>query len=212
MDDDLLPPVGKVNINKHIVKAGTPLYRIHREKYAGDAFNNNLGSDARFSPIIDQYSNVIATIYAGDNTKVALCEVPLHDVDFTKQYVGFNVRRLSGLVHTELLVNTELQLAALDQPGLAKMRASKKVAHCDAAHYQVTRKWAEAIYVQHQDIQGLIWPSKQHPGNAYVLFGDRLNGNELSITAKTVSVTDKSVLIHLFELADKMGITLLEDD
>jgi len=44
------------------------------------------------------------------------------------------------------------------------------------------------------------------------LFGDRLNGNELSITAKTVSVTDKSVLIHLFELADKMGITLLEDD
>ena len=46
MDDDLLPPVGKVNINKHIVKAGTPLYRIHREKYAGDAFNASRQEDA----------------------------------------------------------------------------------------------------------------------------------------------------------------------
>lgn len=212
MADDLLPPVGKVNINKHIVRAGTPLYRIHREKYAGDAFNDSPGGDARFSPIIDQHNNVIATIYAGDNTKVALCEVPLHDIDFLQQHVEFNVRRLSGLVHTELVVNVELQFAALDQPGLAKMRASKKVAHCDAMHYQITRKWAEAIHAQHQDIQGLIWPSKQHPGNAYVLFGDRLNRDELSIIGNMLSVTDKSVLIHLFELADSMGITLIEDE
>lgn len=212
MADDLFPPVGKVNINKYLVKAGTPLYRIHREKYAGDAFNDSPGGDARFSPIFDQHNNVITTIYAGDTTKVALCEVPLHDVDFSQQHIEFNVRRLVGLVHTELLVNTELQLAALDQPGLAKMRASKKVAHCDATDYQITRKWAEAIHEQHQDIHGLIWPSKQHPGNAYILFGDRLNGDELSITGNRVSVIDKSVLLHLFELADEMGITLLEDD
>lgn len=73
-------------------------------------------------------------------------------------------------------------------------------------------KWAEAIHEQHKDIHGLIWPSKQHPGNAYILFGDRLNGDELSITGNRVSVIDKSVLLHLFELADEMGITLLEDD
>jgi hypothetical protein len=39
-----------------------------------------------------------------------------------------------------------------------------------------------------------------------------LNGDELSITGNRVSVIDKSVLLHLFELADEMGITLLEDD
>ncbi|GAK25646.1 RES family NAD+ phosphorylase [Serratia liquefaciens] len=212
MADELMPPAGKININKRTLKAGTPLYRIHREKYAGDAFNGSTEGDARFSPIRDQSNKVIATVYAGDNTKVALCEVPLHDLDFSLRHVGFNVGRLAGLVHTELIVKAELQLAVLDQPGLAKMRASKKVAHCDAVHYQVTRKWAEAIHAQHKEIQGMVWPSKQHPGNAYVLFGDRFNGNELSIAVNTVSVTDKSVLIHLFELADSMGITLLEGD
>lgn len=212
MVDDLMPPVGKININKSTLKAGTPLYRIHREKFAGNAFNTTPGGDARFSPIFDQDNKVIATLYAGDNTKVALCEVPLHDLDFSQQHVGFNVGRLVGLVHTKLIVKADLQLANLDQPGLAKMRASKKVAHCDAAHYQVTRKWAEAIHAQHKEIQGLVWPSKQHPGHAYVLFGDRFNGNELSMAGKTVSVTDKSVLLPLFELADSMGITLLEDD
>lgn len=34
MADDLVPPAAKININKRILKAGTPLYRIHREKYA----------------------------------------------------------------------------------------------------------------------------------------------------------------------------------
>ncbi|MGQ8706072.1 hypothetical protein ACUTSW_08740 [Serratia sp. TSA_198.1] len=46
MADDLVPPAAKININKRILEAGTPLYRIHREKYAGDAFNASRQGDA----------------------------------------------------------------------------------------------------------------------------------------------------------------------
>ncbi|MGO4743758.1 hypothetical protein [Serratia quinivorans] len=63
MVDDLMPPVGKININKSTLKAGTPLYRIHREKFAGNAFNTTSGGDARFSPIFDQDNKVIATLF-----------------------------------------------------------------------------------------------------------------------------------------------------
>ncbi|MDT3251417.1 RES domain-containing protein [Serratia sp. root2] len=89
MADDLVPPAAKININKRILEAGTPLYRIHREKYAGDAFNASRQGDARFSPIVNEDSRVIATAYAGDSTKVAFCEVPLHDVDFSQVKVEF---------------------------------------------------------------------------------------------------------------------------
>lgn len=160
MADDLVPPAAKININKRILKAGTPLYRIHREKYAGDAFNDSRQGDARFSPIVNEDSRVIATAYAGDSTKVAFCEVPLHDVDFSQVKVEFATARLAGLVHTELVVNKALELAELDQPGLAKMRASKKVTHCDAAQYGVTRQWAEAIHKQHKEVQG--WSGHQN--------------------------------------------------
>ncbi|CAI1631846.1 RES family NAD+ phosphorylase [Serratia plymuthica] len=212
MADDLVPPAAKININKRILEAGTPLYRIHREKYAGDAFNASRQGDARFSPIVNEDSRVIATAYAGDSTKVAFCEVPLHDVDFSQVKVEFATARLAGLVHTELVVNKALELAELDQPGLAKMRASKKVTHCDAAQYGVTRQWAEAIHKQYKEVQGLVWPSKQHPGNAYVFFGDRLSENALSIVGETLPVTDRKVVIHLLQLADQMGITLLEEE
>ncbi|KAB8313103.1 hypothetical protein EH228_02860 [Erwinia endophytica] len=43
-----LPHAG-IRINREILSAGSTLFRVHRSRYAGDAFNGS----ARFSPLFD---------------------------------------------------------------------------------------------------------------------------------------------------------------
>ncbi|WP_455814546.1 hypothetical protein [Pseudomonas graminis] len=46
------PPKGSVGINPLRIPVGHLLFRVHRQQFAGDCFNNTLQGNARFSPMI----------------------------------------------------------------------------------------------------------------------------------------------------------------
>ncbi len=206
----LLPPAGAVVINDLCLLPGHILFRVHRQQFAGDGFNTTTQGNARFSPIFDRLGAVIPTLYAGDATRVALCEVIFHDVDISQPAIVYPVNQLTPFRHSQLVTKVPVQLASLDLPSLVKMRVGKKLIHSDASGYGITRQWAEAIHQQHPQVQGLTWPSRQHEGNAYLFFGDRMAG-KLQISGRgTEPLTSTPVVGELLALADRMGIYLEE--
>ncbi len=177
--------------------------------YAGNQFNNTAKGDARFSPIRDRKTkDIIATIYAGDTTEVAICEVLFHDVDVSQQMIVFEQSNLKNKSHTEIALDNDLIVAVIDPVSVVKMRAGKKLIHCDAQHYTETRLWAEHIHEQHSDIQGLAWPSRQHEGKSYVFFEDRINSGILGVIKTDTIANDKSTREKIVRIADRMNITI----
>lgn len=55
-----------------------------------------------------------------------------------------------------------------------------------------------------------MWPSRQHQGNAWLLFGDRIDGTMLLSESKTHKITERPVVEELLELAERMGLYLEE--
>ncbi len=204
------PPSHPVAINTFSLPAGTTLCRVHRQHYSGSSFNNTVSGNARFSPIFTPDGAVIPTLYAGESPRVALCEVIFHDLDLTSPCLSYPVAALDAFRHTRLTTAAALQLASLDLPSLVKMRAGKKLIHSDASEYGITRQWAEAIHQQYPHIQGLMWPSRQHQGNAWLLFGDRIDSTMLLSESKTQKITERPVVEELLALAERMGIYLEE--
>lgn len=204
-----LPPEN-IKINQAVLPAGTLLYRVHRALYTGDQFNASGQGKARFSPVYTPEQQNIPTLYAGENTRVALCEVILHDIDIHQPFLLYPASQLAFFRHSQLQIDTDLTLASLDLPSLVKMRAGKQLIQGDPTVYAVTQRWAEALYQQHQDIQGLLWPSRQHEGSACVLFGDRIQKGQLRLKGKTRMITSPPVLKEFLYLADRMGIFIDE--
>lgn len=205
-----LSPEGSVVINPVLLPAGHSLFRVHRQQFAGDSFNNTVQGNARFSPIFDPQGRLIPTLYAGDVTRVALCEVIFHDIDISQSAIVYPVKALAAFRHSQLVTTAPMQLASLDLASLVKMRVDKKLIHSDASEYKITRQWAEAVHHQYPHIQGLTWPSRQHEGQAWLFFGDRLNGELQMHRQGTQLLTTPPVVGELLALADRMGIYLEE--
>lgn len=202
-------PHNNIEIEKSSIDAGMHLFRIHPSVYKGNQFNDSTTGDARFSPIINQKTRkVIPVIYAGDDSNVAICEVVFHDIDVSQSDIVFDQNRLIETSHTALILKQTLQVAVIDQVSVVKMRAGKKLIHCDAADYQRTREWAEHIHQQHKDIQGLEWPSRQFNGRAWVFFGDRIKDGILNISETKPVLEDKNIRGKIVKLADRMNITI----
>lgn len=202
-------PHAKIEIDKKVIDAGTQLFRIHPSVYVGNQFNNSANGDARFSPIKDRKTKeIIPTIYAGDNTEVAICEVVFHDVDVSKKNIVFDQNELKDKNHTEIQLRDDVLIAVIDQISTVKMRAGKKLIHCDADEYMNTRAWVEHIHEQHKDIQGLEWPSRQHDGKAYVFFGDRIKAGTLTILKTDTIANDKNTREKILKLAKRMNIAI----
>lgn len=202
-------PHDHIEIERSRVDAGMHLFRIHPSAFAGNQFNASTRGDARFSPIIDRKTQqVIPVIYAGDDSDVAICEVIFHDVDVSQRDIVFDQRKLAEKSHSELVLKQALRVAVIDPVSTVKMRAGKKLIHCDAAEYQRTREWAEHIHQQHQDIHGLEWPSRQINGKAWVFFGDRIKDGLLQLRETTPVLKNNTIRGKILRLADRMNITI----
>lgn len=79
--------------------------------------------------------------------------------------------------------------------------------------YTQTRLWARAIYLQHSDIDGLVWKSRQHDdSDAFVLFGDRVKPGDLRIASSTVRFTDDvSTGYEIQQMAQRLGVILSDE-
>jgi hypothetical protein len=88
----------------------------------------------------------------------------------------------------------------------------KQLIDTDKDQYPATRKWAEAIYRQCTQAQGLSWISRQDDSaRAVVLFGDRIPEHALRPRGSSRSlVDDADAYDAVLDLADRIGVNIVQ--
>lgn len=190
------------------------MHRIHEDRYEADAFNPGKGW-ARVSPIKDGDGEQIPTLYAGTTFECAVMETFFHNVPFEPGLKPVPKKDAVNRVHSQLTCKTPLKLADLTSIGLRKIGVKKLfLIETDGDQYINTQKWAEAIHVQHTDVQGLFWTSRQNDQEqAIMLFGDRLKPGTLQVVAESKNlINDEATWNKVLDLADDIGAFIVPDN
>lgn len=165
--------------NRHVIPAGTELWRVHSTRYAPNEFNPKLADPFEFKDgnrfdgtLLDPYH----CLYLADTATTALAESVLRSRPFElpagKRRVPYaTVRRRSLSV---LRTRCELTLVSLvESKDLAAVCQEATLLE-DERNYVSARRWASEIRAQAPDVMGLIWQSRHNrPQRALVLFHDR---------------------------------------
>lgn len=206
-------PPGNLNslVKRTAWPASDTIHRVHRDAYDPDEFNPGPGGNARFSPIADARGASIPTIYGGTTFECAAMETVFHDVPHQPGLKSVAKRKLRNHQHSQLQSNTDLTLADLTSKPLRKLGIARSdLIDSEKDIYPQTRPWAEAIYAQCQDVQGLLWVSRQDDGaKAVILFGDRLPPAALGRVAPSNDiVADPDTYAALVDLAEVIGVKI----
>jgi hypothetical protein len=157
------------------VLAGSPLYRIHTDRFGAAEFNPGLGAATRFAFFGDP---VVPILYAGDTEDTAFCEAILREtaVGGYLPEAGYRGRRCS-----RISPRRDLRLASLVGFGPRALGVEAElVCATDANDYPLTVRWAEAAHEAGFD--GLAYPSRFASGRrATVYFGDRVSGSDFEV-------------------------------
>ncbi|HCM1977419.1 TPA: RES family NAD+ phosphorylase [Salmonella enterica subsp. houtenae serovar 47:z36:-] len=205
------PPV-KLYVTLTELPQGKVLHRVHQNQYRADQFNPGVQGNARFSPIQDDKGNPIPTLYGGTTMDCALMETIFHDVPHAAGFKSFDSGKLVGQVHSTLRIAQPLQLADLASVPLRKLGVTRRqLIDTEKDQYPATRKWAEAIYQQYPQVQGLSWISRQDDSaRAVVLFGDRIAQNALiSHDPSRSLLEDGDAYDAVLDLAERIGVSVI---
>jgi hypothetical protein len=205
-------PPDKLHITLTSLVKGEILHRVHQDEYQADQFNPGVHGNARFSPIQDEHGKPIPTMYGGTTMACALMETVFHDVPYTAGFKSFDKSKLVGQMHSTVQVGQELQLVDLASVPLRKLGVTRKqLIDTEKEQYPATRKWAEAIYRQCPQAQGLSWVSRQDDSaRAVVLFGDRIPGDALRLEGDARSLLDDADAYDaVLNLADRIGVNIV---
>ena len=208
-----LPPSRRLNAALIAWGRGQEIHRVHDVAYLGNAFNLSRAGNARFSPINDASGAVIPTLYAGTTLDCALMETVFHDVPFKPGFKPISKSKMVSKVHTVLVPNSDLRLIDLSTIALRKLGIMRAhLIDTTKAHYPETRRWAEVLYTQYPDAQGLHWTSRQDDhAQAVVLFGSRVNSSHLIISGQsTPLLVEGDATAPTIDLAIRLGVTLVE--
>ncbi|MDR2212040.1 MAG: RES family NAD+ phosphorylase [Pseudomonadales bacterium] len=186
------PPPERLHVATMIWTSAMTLHRIHLACYSGDQLNPGVKGNARFSPIKNGKGKAIPTLYGGSSFECAAMETVFHDIAFTPGYKHYDKAKLTGQVHSQLTLSTDVILADLRSKALRKLGISRKqLIDTEKDQYPATRRWAEAIHAQYPAIQGLCWTSRQDDSaRAVILFGDRIGKGVLRQTGASRHLLD----------------------
>lgn len=209
-------PTPPADLDSRIVRgswqASKLIHRVHREAYAGNAFNGSAAGNARFSPLIDPVTgNVIPTIYGGADFICAAMETVFHDVPFAAGMKVYDKSKLAPQRYSILKPLRDLTLAMLTTVNFHALGIKRtELIETEATCYPLTRPWALAIHDQCPDVDGLCWVSRQHDEErSLVLFGDRVTSADLKqVAGPTNLLTDAATYVALSDLAFRMHVTL----
>jgi hypothetical protein len=196
---------------------GQKLHRVHRDIYSPVAgvvkFNGSPDGNARFSPIRDPAGNIIPTIYAGTTYECALMESVFHDVPLTAGPTSFDPDALNPMVCSVIEAAQDLLVIDLTTIGLRFFRLKNTdLIDTPAADYSSTRAWAEILYRENIDAQGLYWTSRQdNRAQAIMLFGTRVDPGA-SLTPVGIPTrlreADGTIELALMRLATKIDVDI----
>ncbi len=192
---------------------GKTLYRVHHERYQGNAFNPTRRGNARFSPVADRSGNVIPTLYAGGTVNCALMETVFHNVPYKPGFKWFSLSILDGQVCSALTLKRDMRLIDLGTIALHKLGINRtQLIDTTEAHYPRTRRLAQAFYEQFPKAQGLRWTSRQDDhAHAVLLFGNRIKPSDLSAEPDPVRlIVDGEAILPVLDLAIRLGVILAE--
>jgi len=210
-DTSPVTPPATLHITRVTLRPQQVLHRVHLQTYHATQFNPGHTGDARFSPIQDRQGQAIPTLYAANTLQAALMETVFHDVPHDAGFKLFDRRKLHRQVHSRLNICSDLILADLTSKPLRKLGVTRRqLIDTEKDQYPNTRLWAQAIYTQHSDIQGLYWTSRQDDSaRAIMLFGDRIVDDSLRQTAASLSLLeDEWTYGEVLELAALIGVEI----
>lgn len=189
------------------------LYRVHHERFEGNAFNTTAKGNARFSPIFDSSGTLIPTLYAGGTLNCTLMETVFHDVPYIPGFKWLPLSILDHQVHSVLTLKRNLILIDLGTVALHKLGIRRsQLIDTMKAHYPRTRRWAEALYKQFPKSQGLRWTSRQDDrAHGVVLFGNRVEPNAIAVGSDSVPlISNGEAILPVLDLALRLGVHLAD--
>jgi hypothetical protein len=205
-------PPGTLHVTLTTLAQGAVLHRVHQNKYQAGQFNSAPQGNARFSPIRNEQGNVIPILYGGTTADCALMETVFHDVPYTAGFKSFDKGKLTNQIHSTIEVTQRLRMVDLANVHLRKLGVTRKqLIDPEKNQYPATRKWAEAIYRQCPQVQGLSWISRQDDSaRAVVLFGDRIPAGAIRSRGESRSlVDDPDIYDAVLDLAERIGVRIV---
>jgi hypothetical protein len=138
----------------------------------------HLRKSTRFAPIRDAKGQVVPYLYGGSTLDCAIFETVFHDVPVDAQDKFVDQDGFANRGHGELVASRDLKLADLTSEGLHRLKVPKEeLIASPAREYPSTALWAQALHHWLDDLDGLVWMSRQRDRDrALLLFGDRLHG------------------------------------
>lgn len=202
------------DIGRIDIKEGVELDRIHPRQYGSTQFNRGGAGNARFSPIHNEKGDVIATIYAATSLEAAAMETAFHDVPIEPGIKNVVTDTIEHLVHSKITLTADLVVGDLTGLGLRRIGLKHaEIIGSDPNGYPHSRRIAEEIHKQHDDLHGIAWISKQHGSEtAYVFFEDRIADGTLKAIGDPAPLLKGETLGKVLDLAERINVNLVPGD
>lgn len=119
---------------------------------------------------------------------------------------------LTHYSYSVLRAGRPLRLAILHDPHIKRLGVSPSdLGGCPPVDYPWTAVWSQAIYDDAPEADGLLWVPRNHnTARAVMLFGDRVSGRDLKVSAHPrplATGVGRREVARLLEIAD---IALIE--
>ncbi|MFE7133752.1 RES family NAD+ phosphorylase [Streptomyces sp. NPDC057638] len=164
--------------SRAVLRAGTPVYRVHGSGREPTAYNTRLTHPFYYGGRFDSTPyDTYGYVYIGFSAGAALCEVLLRSLPYESDgrrllpRAAFERRSLTFLRLTEDVPVVSL----MSGTDLAAVAQDTWLVHAEGMDYPQTRDWGHWIRRSTQGwAQGFVWPSKREPADRVaVLFDDR---------------------------------------
>ncbi len=189
----------------HVCQVGTFLFRVHDERFDGNSFNPCGGDPTRFTHLFDEDGNCIPASYAATTLDGAAFETVFRGIP--NKYQAVPRQLLDDRMISIVQPLRVLQLVPLFTPELKAWGLDQAEVFAPRTEvYDFCRALAFRCWRDNPEADGLVWSSVQDSGaHAMLLFGDRLQSNELNVVSSRCVRTDPTALDDLESAGSRGG-------
>lgn len=204
------PGPGEADPLSVVWQANTPIVRIHPARYRPSQFNPEDKPAARFRPFAST-NGTVPTLYGAVDFDGALSETVFHDLPRPAAGHVVTHAALYPLVRSRVIPTRDLELVLLAGYGLDRLKVTREqLILSSPEEYAATARWGEALYNCREQLDGLLWVSRQYElSTAMMLFGGRVHEHELTFDyLDTVPLWTGPGLNEVMQAAAKAKITI----
>ena len=203
------PPSPLTDATYEPFRKGGILHRIYHGGYGFAEFNPGKGRRTRFAPFYDVSGNPIPSLYATSSLPSAIHETIFHNIPANDKKKIIRMQDIHVQIHAKFRVKRTLNLVGLRNPSLNNWGIKQTdLIGSSSKLYRETALWAEAIYNDFPEADGLIWTSRQcDPDDAILFFGGRVDEDDFELISSRDG-QDESFKRDVRQEGKKRGITI----